>query len=69
VRALWDLRSAGSRASLSVPRAEEDGVNDIPFHQTRMGQRFYERTLPELVKQIERLNELLERVVESREAT
>ena len=33
------------------------------FHKTRMGQRFYERTMPELVQQIERLNELLERLV------
>ena len=33
---------------------------------TRMGQRFYERTLPELVRQIERLNELLEKLVEQR---
>ncbi len=41
-------------------------MNDIPFHQTRMGQRFFERTLPELVRQIERLNELLEKLVEQR---
>ena len=41
-------------------------MNDVPFHATRMGQRFYERTLPELVRQIERLNELLEKVVEAR---
>jgi hypothetical protein len=30
------------------------------FFQTPMGRRFYEHTLPELVKQIERLNEALE---------
>ena len=29
------------------------------FYKTRMGQRFYERTMPELVKQLERLNRLL----------
>lgn len=32
-----------------------------PFHQTRMGQRFYEHTVPELVRQLTRLNDLLER--------
>ncbi len=36
------------------------------LHATRMGQRFYERTLPELVRQIERLNELLEKLVMQR---
>lgn len=33
------------------------------FHETRMGQRFYERTMPELVRQLERLNDLLEKRV------
>jgi hypothetical protein len=33
------------------------------FYKTRMGQRFYERTMPDLVKQLERLNELLARLV------
>jgi hypothetical protein len=37
--------------------------NDTPFHQTRMGQQFYEKTVPEIVRQLERLNELLERLV------
>lgn len=32
-----------------------------PFHQTRMGQRYYEHTVPELVRQLTRLNDLLER--------
>lgn len=31
-----------------------------PFHMTRMGQRFYEHTMPELVRQLSRLNDLLE---------
>jgi len=35
---------------------------DIQFFQTRMGQRFYESTLPELVRQITRLNDLLEQL-------
>ena len=43
--------------------------NDTPFHQTRMGQQFYERTVPELVRQLERLNELLERLLAGREGS
>jgi hypothetical protein len=31
------------------------------FHETRMGRQFYERTLPELVRQIERLAGAMER--------
>ena len=42
-------------------------MNETPFYKTRMGQRFYERTVPELVKQLERLNEILERLVNRQE--
>ena len=35
-------------------------MTDIPFHQTRMGQQFFERTLPELVRQIERLTDAVD---------
>ena len=38
-------------------------MDETPFHKTRMGQQFYERTVPELVTQLERLNELLERLL------
>ena len=38
-------------------------MNETPFFQTRMGARFYEHTMPELVRQITRLNDLLERLV------
>lgn len=31
------------------------------FHTTRMGQAFYDRTVPELIRQLQRLNENLER--------
>jgi len=31
------------------------------FHLTRMGRDFYDRTVPELVRQLQRLNENLER--------
>ncbi len=34
------------------------------FYKTRMGQRYYEHTMPELVRQLERMNELLERLAE-----
>ena len=47
-------------------------MSETPFFKTRMGQRFYEHTMPELVKQLERLNDLLERHVaqqDSPEAT
>ena len=38
-------------------------MNETPFFKTRMGHTFYEHTVPELVRQITRLNELLERLV------
>ena len=39
-------------------------MTETPFHQTRMGQRFYEGTMPELVKQLARTNDLLARLAE-----
>lgn len=36
-------------------------MNDVPFHLTVMGRRFYEVTVPALVEAIERLNRNLER--------
>ncbi len=33
------------------------------FFQTRMGVRHYEQTMPELVRQLTRLNDLIERFV------
>lgn len=38
-------------------------MNDTPFHSTRMGARFYESTVPELVRQLTRLNDNLERLI------
>ena len=38
-------------------------MSGVPFQQTRMGQRFYEHTMPELVRQLTRLNDLLEKAV------
>ena len=39
-------------------------MSDVDFYRTRMGHTYYEHTLPELVRQIKRLNDLLERLVE-----
>ncbi len=36
---------------------------ETPFFKTRMGHTFYEHTAPQLVRQLERLNDLLERLV------
>jgi hypothetical protein len=39
-------------------------MSDGPaFFQTRMGMRHYEHTMPELVRQLTRLNDLVERFV------
>ena len=42
-------------------------MSEPKFFQTRMGQRFYEHTAPELVRQLEQLNKLLERLVTAQE--
>ncbi len=34
------------------------------FHETRMGQKYYESTMPKLVKELERLNTLLEALIQ-----
>jgi len=44
-------------------------MNDIPFHLTVQGTRFFEGTLPALVAELARLNELLAKVVAEIEAT
>lgn len=38
-------------------------MSDVPFHRTQMGHRFVEHTIPELVRQLARLNELVERML------
>ena len=40
-------------------------MSETPFHLTRMGARFYEHTVPELVKQITRLADALERIADT----
>ena len=39
-------------------------MNETPFFKTRMGQRFYDRTIPALVEQLERLNDILEQLAD-----
>ena len=39
-----------------------------PFYKTRMGEKFYCKTVPDLIKAIERLADVLENVVAEREA-
>jgi hypothetical protein len=39
-------------------------MNDIQFYQTKMGRQYYEVTMPELVRQITRLNDMLALAVE-----
>ena len=42
-------------------------MSETPFYKTRMGHQFYERTMPELAKQLERLNDVLDRLVDRQE--
>ncbi len=39
-------------------------MSDIPFHQTPMGRDFFDRTMPELVKQLARIAALPEKLAE-----
>jgi len=41
-------------------------MSDVPFYRTQMGHRFFEHTAPELVRQLARLNDLLERMLTQR---
>jgi hypothetical protein len=38
-------------------------VSGIPFHATIMGRRFYEVTMPDLLRELARLNKNLERLI------
>ncbi len=44
-------------------------MSETPFFKTRMGHQFYDRTMPALVKQLERLNDNLDRLVDRQERT
>ena len=38
-------------------------MSETPFFKTRMGQRFYEHTVPELVTQLARISDKLDRLI------
>ena len=38
-------------------------MNHVPFHLTRMGARYYEHTAPMLARELERLNNNLEKLL------
>ena len=38
-------------------------MSDIEFYQTRAGRTYYEKTLPDLVEQLRRLADAVERLV------
>jgi hypothetical protein len=44
-------------------------MSDTEFFRTAMGRTYYERTLPELVRDFARLNELFEQLIELLSAT
>ena len=43
-------------------------MNDVPFYKTRMGERFICKTVPDLIRAIERLNNVLTRIADQRES-
>ena len=38
-----------------------------PFYRTRRGEQFFNKAVPDLIRQLERLNDLLERLVATQE--
>ena len=38
-----------------------------PFYKIRMGEKFYCKTVPDLIRQLERLNDVLERIARDRD--
>jgi len=42
-------------------------MGDVPFHATRMGQKYYEHTLPRLIELLERIAAALEALARSEE--
>jgi hypothetical protein len=38
-------------------------MSDVPFYRTQMGHRFYESTVPSLVRELARLSDNLERLL------
>ena len=40
-------------------------MSDVPFYLTKAGRQYYEVTMPELVRQLNRLNDLLALAIET----
>ncbi len=40
----------------------------VPLHKTRMGEKFFCKTMPDLIRAIERLNNVLTRIADQRES-
>ena len=38
-------------------------MNGVEFYKTRMGEKFYCKTVPDLIREAARMNDLLERLV------
>ena len=45
----------------------EPPMDYVPLHKTRMGEKFFSKTMPDLIRQLERLNDILERLVNQQE--
>ena len=44
-------------------------MSDVQFFKTRMGEKFICKTVPDLIRQLERLNNVLEHLAEQRGPT
>ena len=53
-----------SYLSKSCLKSGGASMSETPFYKTRMGHQFYESTMPRLVEQLERLNDLLEKMLD-----
>lgn len=42
-------------------------MNEVPFWKTAMGRDFFDRNLPRLIKELERLNTNIEKLVKQNE--
>ena len=42
-------------------------MSEIPFHQTRMGVKFFEADMPRLIDTLEKLTEAVEKLVDANE--
>lgn len=43
-------------------------MTDVPFFKTAMGRDFFDRNVPKLIKELERLNTNIEKLIKQKEA-